>query len=697
MNLPTIIDVAIGLVLMFFILASLGSVLAEFVAAHQKWRHNLLRQTVTRLLEPEIARRFWVHPLILPLFARTPRAIATAKAATAASTTAIAFLVAKELETGSTAHVVAPANKQSGWTRFKRKVTSVTRLFKTQVAEAPAYLDPVLFASVVLDLSTGEGAVGRLPATTTAWAYTIRTYVPDKPGENNDLQDRLLALLRQVPADAADCGAALKANVAQWYNEAMARTSGEYRRRLQKVLLIIGGLLAIGFNCDALRIATVLYQSPTLRAQVAQQAETLVKEKSAEAAQPASAGNGPDTKQQIKVNVEQLRDLSKIGFPLGWAPTLRENFILMADDATVPGINSLLAKFAGLLATALAVCLGAPFWFDLLGRLVKLRSSAGADAEKSKSGAAATDPTQGNAPAGSTTAIAATGSGSATAPAAPRPLPSFFDALSSASTDFTAGRAYWLAQAANHAYETNRDTARTWLSQQGQTNVQFFDQAGTNTQAFLSWGDGVALLAFRGTEQNLTDWTTDAEFELVDAGTHGLPGKIHHGFAAALESIWPDLLAALDQLKGQRVLLHVTGHSLGGALATLAALRLAKLRTFPIQSVHTYGSPRVGDEAFAREFEASFTGRAFRVVNNEDLVTRIPPRESGYKHVNAIIYIDEAGRIQRDIGYWYRFLNFVTNALDDLKKALQTTVKDHSMALYCGHLERAAKNPDSVV
>ena len=67
-----------------------------------------------------------------------------------------------------------------------------------------------------------------------------------------------------------------------------------------------------------------------------------------------------------------------------------------------------------------------------------------------------------------------------------------------------------------------------------------------------------------------------------------------------------------------------------------------------------------------------------------------PPRESAYDHVGEIIYIDESGRIQRDIGYWYRFLNFVTNALEDLKKALQTTVKDHSMTLYCGHLERAA-------
>jgi len=686
MTLPSIIDVAIGLVLMFFILASLGSILAEFAVAHQKLRHKLLFSTVTRLLEPETTKKFWRHPLILPLYARTPpserKKTKTPVAAAVADEAADAAPIKTGISTGKPWAIVRL------WRWFSKKA----RLLKVQTAEAPAYLEGKLFASVVLDLVTGEGAVGRVPSTTTAWAFSIRQHIPSIPGENNDLQDRLLALLRQVPPDAADCGAALKVAVAKWYDEAMTRTSGEYRRQLQKWLLIIGCGLAVFFNCDALRIATVLYQSPTLRAQVAQQAETLVQEKTPAPGQAAPVADDAGLKDQLKHDVSQLRDLTKIGFPIGWAPALRDNFILMADNSTWPGFTSWLAKIAGLFATAFAVCLGAPFWFDLLGRLVKMRSSAGSDAEKKKSdspgaaGEAGAAPTPSGTPPPGPPALKA-----------PRTLPSFLDSLSSASTEFTAGRAYWLAQVADHAYETNRDTARAWLIQQGQTNVQFFEVPGTNTQALLASGNGVAVLAFRGTEQNLTDWMTDADFKLIEASANGLPGKIHHGFAGALESIWPELLTAIGQLKGQRVLLHITGHSLGGALATLAALRLARLRVYPVQSIHTYGSPRVGDETFVREFDTSFSGRTFRIVNNEDLVTRIPPRESAYDHVSEIIYIDEAGHLQRDIGYWYRFLNFVTNAIDDLKKALQTTVKDHSMTLYCGHLERAARNPDSVV
>jgi triacylglycerol lipase len=686
MTLPTIIDVAIGLALMFFILSTLGSVLAEFVAAHQKWRHILLRQTVTRLLEPESTRKFWTHSLILPLFNRAPRAIATPKADS--PDTAAAATTPAPAKSSAAPHSQA---KSSWYAPITRPVSRMMRSLRIQVADAPAYLEANHFASVVLDLATGQGAIGRMPNTAAAWEFAIRTHIPSKPGENNDLQDRLLAILRQVPPDVADFRASFKDGVAKWYDVAMVRASGEYRRKLQKALFIIGCILAVVFNGDALRVATVLYQSPALRAQVAQQAETLVQANNATQADA-------ELKEQLKGNVTQLRDLTKIGFPIGWAPDWRDNFILKSDvPQSKPGLAAYFAKLAGLLASALAVCLGAPFWYDLLGRLVKLRSSAGSDAEKKKADGPVASLISGIVGSGDAPTTSSPQSASAPALAAPRQLPTFHDALSSAGTGFTTARASWLAQIADRAYETNRETARSWLLQHNQTNVQFFDVPGTNTQAFLSWGDGVALLAFRGTEKNLTDWTTDAKFELVDATAHGLPGKIHHGFAAALESVWPALLTALNGLKNQRVLLHVTGHSLGGALATLAALRLTRLRTLPVQSVHTFGSPRVGDETFATAFDAALAGRAYRIVNNEDLVTRIPPRETGYKHVGTIIYIDESGKIQRDIGYWYRFLNFAVNALEDLKKALQTTVKDHSMTLYCGHLERAARKPETVV
>jgi triacylglycerol lipase len=141
-------------------------------------------------------------------------------------------------------------------------------------------------------------------------------------------------------------------------------------------------------------------------------------------------------------------------------------------------------------------------------------------------------------------------------------------------------------------------------------------------------------------------------------------------------------------LQGSGRLLHVTGHSLGGALATLAALRLQKERLYPVQTVYTYGSPRAGDSDFALAFDALLGTRCHRVVNNEDLVTRVPMRSMGYKHIGQIAYIDERGVLRFDVGYWYRFLNLVANASASLEVAAKTSFRDHSMTLYRQHLDK---------
>lgn len=324
---------------------------------------------------------------------------------------------------------------------------------------------------------------------------------------------------------------------------------------------------------------------------------------------------------------------------------------------------------------------------------MKLRSSAGSDAEKKKADGTTgpADVAAGPAPAGSAPSAGSATAATAATTGVPVPLPSAVDALAQPGTDFSVARACWLAEFADHAYETDPGALTQWLGQNGFKLVKSLDV--DETQGFLAQAEGVAVLAFRGTEKKLKDWVTDAKFELVDGAAFGVPGFIHDGFADALKPVAARLDELVAQLKDRRVLLHVTGHSLGAALATLAALRFGRMpqTACPIHTVHTFGSPRVGDAAFVQDFNAHFSGRSYRFVNDEDLVTRVPPRALKYDHVGEIIYIDESGRLQRDIGYWYRFLNFATNALGDLQQAVKTTIKDHSMKLYCGHLEKAAR------
>src|SRR5262249_54451343 len=88
----------------------------------------------------------------------------------------------------------------------------------------------------------------------------------------------------------------------------------------------------------------------------------------------------------------------------------------------------------------------------------------------------------------------------------------------------------------------------------------------------------------------------------------------------------------------------LTGHSLGAALATLAAARWAAGHR--VQGLYTFGSPRVGNAAFA----ATVPGPCYRFVNNNDVVTRLPPPGlfAGYRHVGVLKYIRTDGVIVED-------------------------------------------------
>ena len=111
-------------------------------------------------------------------------------------------------------------------------------------------------------------------------------------------------------------------------------------------------------------------------------------------------------------------------------------------------------------------------------------------------------------------------------------------------------------------------------------------------------------------------------------------GHAHQGFGKALEPIWKPLEGALNLLKDRPV--WFTGHSLGGALATLAAFRR---RQHP-GGVYTFGSPRVGNGVFAGSFDGVYMERSVRYVNDHDAVTHVPSEIVAFPHGRTLAVRD---------------------------------------------------------
>ena len=159
-----------------------------------------------------------------------------------------------------------------------------------------------------------------------------------------------------------------------------------------------------------------------------------------------------------------------------------------------------------------------------------------------------------------------------------------------------------------------------------------------NTQAWLGADDANIVVAFRGTESATTldglkdILLTDAMNLLVvpegrlghDLSAAGVGARFHKGFVDAIAEIWEPLVAAVEaELKSCDRPLWITGHSLGGALALLAAW-LFKRRFVPVHEVCTFGAPMIGNREACAAFDREFAGRIFRYVNGRDPVPKLP-------------------------------------------------------------------------
>jgi hypothetical protein len=209
----------------------------------------------------------------------------------------------------------------------------ISGLFKGHYADAkklgnlPSYIPSQTFALAVLDMLKTEP-------------------------EDSHLRKTFAPLIQAAGGDARRA----QSNVEDWFNASMDRVSGWYKRRTQKVIASLGFVIAFGFNVDVIAIARYLNVSPAGRSALIEQAGKL------------NASDRPGLN-----NLQTAIQITDI--PIGW--TIQQDPVeqKIVWRALPNDFWTWMLKIAGLAATALAISLGAPFWFDVLNKFMVIRST----------------------------------------------------------------------------------------------------------------------------------------------------------------------------------------------------------------------------------------------------------------------------------------------------------------------------------
>jgi hypothetical protein len=357
----SVVDTALGLAFVFLVASLAVSKINEFVATVLQWRPKGLDRGLAALVGENGAGTLSTARIKSTAAVQAfERAVGARRSISYLSAPAFASALA-EILTGSQ--------------QARERVLPTTDAVRDALdAIHPEYLDvaapearqalssgvtvqkvDALAKRVPLADEVNLAAVARLQealAAADVVASRIRAGIDQLEQEGNPAAPALRAFFNEAGGQVDD----FLQRVQQWYVDTMGRLSGWYKRRVQVAIAIYGVVVVVLFNLDAAGVAENLWLSPVQRASVA-----------SVAAQHAN-GNVTD----VRVSLSQLKDLS---LPIGWdfSPNPPQDG---GVERRIPGSAGLwVRKIVGLAISVLAISLGAPFWFDTLGRIARLRNA----------------------------------------------------------------------------------------------------------------------------------------------------------------------------------------------------------------------------------------------------------------------------------------------------------------------------------
>ena len=211
-----------------------------------------------------------------------------------------------------------------------------------------SYIAPGTFARVLIDIidEKSDGAAKAAKAGNDIKSALDKAQLPE------EIKSAMSGLIDNVDTTIND----LRTNLQTWFDSSMERISGWYKRQLQVISFAVALLLAVSLNVDTIAIGQSLWQNPVLRAEIANAAAVAV--------EACKSKENPEECSFLEETEKDRESLKK--FPIGWTES---------TDGSPANGSWFPVKIIGWLITALAVSLGAPFWFDVLDKLNSIRSS----------------------------------------------------------------------------------------------------------------------------------------------------------------------------------------------------------------------------------------------------------------------------------------------------------------------------------
>ena len=393
-----VLDVAIGLVFVFLLVSLIVTTVNEFIAALLSSRAKWLKTGVERLLGAAWAVKLYEHPLVegASLGKTGPSYIASRT-----FSGVLLDIVGDADKTLPIANQALPAALQSIALDSDRDAF-IAQLVPAVQAMSDAGGTAKAIADDIVNL------VGRLPTegfnaanATMAVKALLDGAAPKYVGSMiaNIGDPTIQRVLKVLYDDAGGDIGKFRENIEIWFNNAMDRVGGWYKRKSQWVIALIAIVVTLALNVDALQIVQHLNTQSALRDAVVAQAKAFSDSRTA-SGQPPSAGDSAvtDTKaasvEGLVGNARSVNaQLDNLELPIGWyrpsqaagndsrAIFRNENRLVLQ---TTGWFDTVGFHIVGWLLTALAVSLGAPFWFDTLNKFMSIRAAGKAPEERPK-------------------------------------------------------------------------------------------------------------------------------------------------------------------------------------------------------------------------------------------------------------------------------------------------------------------------